>query len=308
MLRHPALRNGLSIAISLIFIALVQHYYGWQTILAPWRDQPWHVIAGLMMMATCTLLLRAWRLYDYFRAELHGYFPACAKLMILHNLFNILLPMRTGELSFPLLMQNYFHISAHRSVPVLLWFRILDLHTVLALGLLAFGWQYWSPAFTALLILLWLPLPIVIAVIGARLGKITPDPEMRRWRRIFLAALAHLPRSRRHLARDWLWTGLNWLTKFMIFAWVVQLFLPVNSATALAGAIAGDLTAVLPIHGIAGSGTYEAGVMGGLSLFGIAPSQSLQAAINLHLFILATTLIAAAVVYPWRVRKITTPT
>jgi len=69
----------------------------------------------------------------------------------------------------------------------------------------------------------------------------------------------------------------------------------VSYRAALFGAIAGDLTSVLPIHGVAGAGTYEAGVMAGLLPYGVAPQPALAAAVNLHLFLLGTTLAGGAV-------------
>ncbi|MGB2680474.1 MAG: UPF0104 family protein, partial [Candidatus Competibacter sp.] len=47
-----------------------------------------------------------------------------------------------------------------------------------------------------------------------------------------------------------------------------------------------DLTSVLPVHGIAGAGTYEAGVVAALIPFGIEAKVALAAAVNLHLFVL----------------------
>ena len=55
------------------------------------------------------------------------------------------------------------------------------------------------------------------------------------------------------------------------------------------GATVGDLTSVLPFHGIAGAGTYEAGVVAGLAPYGLTPESALPLAVNLHLFILASS-------------------
>lgn len=300
-LRHRWFRLGISAAISLLFVLLVEHFLGWRNILAPWRGQPWHVLFLLLALAAATLLLRTWRLYDYFRSELRGRFAACAKLTILNNMYNILLPMRSGELSFPLLMQRYFAIGAQRSLPVLLWFRLLDLHTVLALGIVTVAWQFWPPPLVALAAALWLPLPALFPAANAWLQQRARASDG--WRRLLLDALNHLPNSYRHLARDWLWTWLNWTIKFMVFAWVLSLFLPLSPGAALSGAIAGDLTSVLPVHGFAGTGTYEAGVVAGLALYPLSAQQALQGAINLHLFILGNTLLAALLTWPLPVAK-----
>jgi hypothetical protein len=57
--------------------------------------------------------------------------------------------------------------------------------------------------------------------------------------------------------------------------------------------VAGELTSVLPIHGIAGAGTYEAGVVLVLSPLGVATDNALIAAADLHLFLLGFSLLVA---------------
>ena len=75
---------------------------------------------------------------------------------------------------------------------------------------------------------------------------------------------------------------------------VLRLFLPMPVAAAVWGAMAGDLTSILPVHGVAGAGTYEAGVVAGLLPFGVAAQPALQAAVNLHIFLLGATLLGGA--------------
>ncbi len=58
-------------------------------------------------------------------------------MVLLHNLFNNLLPMRAGELSLPLLMKRYFGVRRAETVGALLWFRFLDLLTLSLIGVAA---------------------------------------------------------------------------------------------------------------------------------------------------------------------------
>ena len=107
------------------------------------------------------LSLPGWVYHDpeYFRVEMAGRFTLCTKLMLQHNLFNNLLPMRTGELSFPVLMARYFAVPALRSVPALLWFRLMDLHSLGIFALAAFQGRGWPMALSLPVLVLWLPLP-----------------------------------------------------------------------------------------------------------------------------------------------------
>ncbi len=82
---------------------------------------------------------------------------------------------------------------------------------------------------------------------------------------------------------------------------VVPMYNEVENAAplldAVAGALVGELAGVLPIQGPANFGTYEAGVWAGASLYG-GPSLKVAApAVALHLFSLATAVIAGAIAY-----------
>ena len=65
------------------------------------------------------------------------------------------------------------------------------------------------------------------------------------------------------------------------------------------GAIGGDLSTVLPLHAPGGFGTYEAGAMALLvpASAGADAGPLLAAAVNLHLLVLTTALIAGAVAW-----------
>lgn len=92
------------------------------------------------------------------------------------------------------------------------------------------------------------------------------------------------------------WTWANWLIKLLTLAWVLSHVAQLGLAAALAGAIGGDLTTVLPIHAPGGFGTFEAGVVLALQPFGLDATSALAAAVNLHLFVLGSSLLAALMV------------
>jgi uncharacterized membrane protein YbhN (UPF0104 family) len=48
---------------------------------------------------------------------------------------------------------------------------------------------------------------------------------------------------------------------------------------------------VLPVHGLAGAGTYEGAMVAALALSGAAPDIALLAAVNVHLLLLGTSLL-----------------
>ena len=288
-------RLWFGLAVLVLVIAGVQWLIGWNQLLMLWRSISPAALALAALSTLGSYAVRALRLYDYFLPATHGGFVACLKLTLLHNLFNNLLPMRTGEVSFPVLMTRYFATPLAGSLAALLWFRLMDLHALAAVALLAVGGRWLDVGWAGLLTAVWLGLPwwsfrLQAAPALARLGQRLPA----RWRERLVRARAGLPQTPTAFWRAWLWTQLNWLVKLAVFAWILRLFAPMPGAAAVMGAIGGDLTSVLPVHGVAGAGTYEAGVVAALTPFDIPTAAALAAAVNLHLFMLGLSLLGGA--------------
>jgi uncharacterized membrane protein YbhN (UPF0104 family) len=284
-----SIQKIVSLTLFVGLVILVQHYYGWAELLIPWQHLSGISLLVALVLVGISNLLRAVRVNDYFLTVTTRQFPQCLKVVLQHHFLNNLLPMRTGELSFPLFMSRYLEIPVQRSVPALAWFRFLDLHTIIGLGALVaahhFFSSWWLPS---LLLLLWLGFPIcmirmtgkVEAAISGKPGKLVSQLH---------TLLSGLPQSRDVFYRSWLWTLINWIVKLSVFAWLMGQFGEVSFHAAWAGATLGDLTSVLPFHGIAGAGTYEAGVVAALASYGLSPETALPLAVNLHLFILASS-------------------
>jgi uncharacterized membrane protein YbhN (UPF0104 family) len=203
------------------------------------------------------------------------------------------MPMRSGELSFPLLMKRYFAVDYAHSVPVLLWFRLLDLHTILLIGGIVLLGNRWHWAATSIVALLWLALPYMAFAARGALQAMVAKVPIRRVSAILVKAFDGLPRTQSTFWRSWLLTWLNWLVKLVVLAWVLTQFVDVGSSAALLAAIGGELTSAL-FHAPGGVGTYEAGIVAVLVPFGIAAKPALNAAVNAHLFVLGAALASAA--------------
>jgi uncharacterized membrane protein YbhN (UPF0104 family) len=283
-------------------VIAVQIYYGWGRVLAPWLSVAPGALLATLILTFISYALRSLRVYDYFHTQLRGRFMLCFKLTLQHNLLNNLLPMRTGEISFPVLMARYFDVSATTSVPVLFWFRLMDLHALVAIALLFAGDAWLAQGYVLPVTLLWIALPL--AAFRAHRGLSRKfSTESQGTKQFIVKILASLPQTRREFWRAWLWTWINWVVKLGVFAWVFQLFAPVSWPIAGLAAIAGDITSVLPFHGVAGAGTYEAGIVAALLPFNVLPEIALTAAVNLHLFLLGSTVLGGlvAVFLPGRI-------
>lgn len=279
--------------IGLVFVVFVEWLVGWARLLQPWRELPPAWIGAAALLVVLTHAARAMRVHDYFGAPVHGRRRACMRLVLRHNLFNNLLPMRSGELAFPVLMARQFGVGAGVSVPGLLWFRVLDLHSVLLFALPALLAHVPATAVAAAAI--WLAVPWLLRRYARR--ALPYAARAGRVGRLLARGLDGVPATARVFWRTYAWTLANWGLKLAVFAWVITLFVPLGFAPAVLGAIGGELTSVLPIHGMAGMGTYEAGVVAALAPSGIAVAALVAAAVNLHLFLLGVTLVAGALAF-----------
>jgi uncharacterized membrane protein YbhN (UPF0104 family) len=289
-------RLQFSILVFLGLIAAVQYEFGWETVLAPWRQLPLKGITVAVLLVFLSYLVRTVRLVAFFAVELRGRFPAALRVNLIHNLWNNLVPT-LGELSFPILMQRYFIISLARSLPALLWFRLLDLYVVFLLALVSLmvsRGSWWLAALVTFLLTLAISLiyrwsPTTIGYFEHKF-KGTLRHKLSEIRKA-------LPTSWRLLLLSSWWTLVNWALKLVVFAWIIQQLVAIDFWQALFGAIGGELTVVLPIYSIAGAGTYETGVVVALMPADVAPQEALKAAVNLHLFLLSCTLLSGFLSY-----------
>ena len=270
-------------------IVWVQREVGWSQLLAPWLDLPLGKLLLLLLLTAASYLLRAVRIYDYSYRLLQGAFPATLRLTLLHNALNNFLPMRLGELAFPILMKRYFRQGYLASGVTLLWIRALDLHL---LGLVALIFWFWTSGESWWA---WLTLPWMTLVPGLYFGH----GLARRWvvgrqgRLLGLVAkvLDQVPDSAGQFLRIWIWTALSWGCKILAYTAVVLHFSPLDLGRAVLGTVGAELSSVLPVHGVAGAGTYELAMSAVLLPLGIDLANILKAAVNLHLYLLGASLL-----------------
>ncbi len=283
------LKNSLIWLLFFAFVVGVEAYWGWGALLAPWKNLSSLSVVAAILLFLLSYQIRTWRLYDYFLPQTKGHWIAALRLMLLHNILNNLLPARSGEISFPVLMKRYFSVDYIHSIPALLWFRLLDLHTLLSIGVIAWATTgvinhsfIYSP-----LILLWLLLPYLFYSLKNRIRKTITH-------RFMLKILDGLPQNSVKFWHNWLLTWLNWSIKLMVLAWLLAQFLSVDSAYLFSSVIAGELSSVLPFHAPAGVGTYEAGMVAPL-LAVIDANTAAKAAINVHLFMLLSSVLGGLI-------------
>ena len=244
--------------------------------------------------------MRAHRIQDYFPRETKGRFLRLFRVTQVHNILNIMLPFRTGETSFPLLMRSEFGVPLAHGTSALLVLRLLDLHALLAaagIGLVAQA-GHGAAAWLAWLAFLLAPLA---AVSVARAGCFRQGAGVcRQGLRGLSTRLATAFRETSAIfLRAWALTAINWGVKILVLAWVLGLMGVGPVAARFGGALGGELSSVLPVHAPAGVGTYPAGIAAGAAAFGAdRGAASLEhlarAAINAHLLTVVAALAGLA--------------
>jgi hypothetical protein len=288
----------LTVAIVVVYGLFIQWVWGWGSVLTLWQEAGLGSALLALAALLATYVLRTWRIYDYFPQETAGSFGPLMRLVQVHNLLNIMLPFRSGEASFPLLMKREFGLSLARGTAALFVMRLFDLHALLAAAGTGLALQHGQPwAWALWLVFLVSPavafalrrhaLELAAKVLPARAGRLLAEVE------------AGLPVDAPAFLRAWTATLINWFTKIAVLAWVLGLLGKLPVAPSFGGALGGELSSVLPVHAPAGVGTYPAGISAGAIAFGAQatglPVEELgQAAVNTHLLVIVSSLIGTA--------------
>jgi len=221
------------------------------------------------------------------------------RVILMHNAAVNLLPMRAGELSFPWLASRELGLPLARAVACLMWMRLQDLVVLLLLGVALWPGPTWMQRVAALGLILmawWLGrwfLARWFAQHSAQSHEASTGLSALLQRlRVALLEPAH------HRPAAWVLTLANWSLKLAAGASLLAAISTAPWLTSWAGALGGELAAIVPLQGPAGFGTYEAGVWAGMAT-DLAPqspalAQAVGAALALHVCFLMCAVLAGA--------------
>ncbi len=282
----------------IVAVSLTLALFAWLLADGRWRafiEVLQRISPGMLAIALVGLftsyLLRALRVFDEFRRDGAARFIPCLRIVLIHNAMVNIIPFRGGEAAFPLLLRQAFGTPLTRALASLFWFRLQDAFVVMAIAAMVWPGLPLPVRFVAvafLVLVAWaLPRwanrtrPVATADRGPLLAKVE---------KVRLA----FAESTRHARLGWLWTIANWMVKLAVQAWLLAKLLVAPLAVGSAGVLGAELASILPVQGVAGFGTYEAGASAAMLPHGIMLEQGLKAALVLHLVVIGSALSAGA--------------
>lgn len=203
-------------------------------------------------------------------------FKKLFKLTVYNTFFNIILPFRTGEVSFfYILKKEGVHIVDSTMSFVVT--RIFDGLSLLAIFTLSY-FIFIGKELIGIILFFLIPfsfylLIFVIKFIKHEKFKLYTDSKLK-----FT-----------NLLQVYFLSIVTLIFKFSAFYFILPKEVNINIFQSILASSSADLTTVLPIHGIAGIGTYEAGYSGILILLNIPYNLSISLSILVHTFILLSS-------------------
>ncbi len=269
--------RGLSILLALMLLFWLFHDKRNLEALYGVMSLSWPVVLAVVFTQTLSYLCRAGRLFSQFERRIALGFLGYLRISLIHNMSVNVIPFRGGEITLPLMLQRA-GLSLTEAIATLIWLRIQDLFVLLMLA--AWLWPGLPivarlAAFLAIILIIF-----VIRVLVHRGGLPIPrtlreHPKLAIW---VNGAGQVIDAS----TTSWLWSVSNWIGKLSGLAILLSALTDLTFHVSAGGVLGGELSALLPIQGVAGFGTYEAGVAFLLHLGDANWPQLFAAAFALH--------------------------
>ena len=260
-----------SLVITIAFIVLFEKFIGFESFFNLFKQVSVYQFIIAFFFYFLSYLVRTYRWS--FTLDLKE-FGKLYKLTVYNTFFNIILPFRTGEVSFfYLLKKEGVHLVD--STMSFLVTRIFD-----GLGLIAvFAFSYFTfkgLLYLGLISFFIAPLSFYIFIFILQFIKHEKIKSYNKDKLRFS-----------NLAYVYLLSVLTFILKFTAFYFIIPTNIDISFFQTILASATADLTTILPVHGIAGIGTYESGYAGSLIfLFTIDKNIAFLLSFLVHAFIL----------------------
>jgi hypothetical protein len=259
------------------------------------RASPLPVLAAFALVALVQWL-RAWRFAVMITGRLSFPDATLTRIAFQLNFWNFVLPLRLGELSFPVLMRRRLGYGLLHAGGVLLLARLFDLATVGAILLCAAATLDAWPGVGRILLMVG-ALGLGLAPLGLLIGGLALRPRLASLPGIgaiaerLTAGLDAVGGYRVGLIAVGLSLGI-WLVLGVAAILVANAVVAtVSPAAAMLGAAAGNVAFALPINGIAGIGPPQAAWVAGTTYVGVPWDDAVVSALALHAVVLANAVV-----------------
>lgn len=278
--RVSRIRSAAALALPLALGAVLIAVAPWAALREAVAAASGATLGAVFLLLAASHGLRAGRLYALLGRP-PGQWRVVLDISLAHTAWNHLLPARAGELALPLLLRQRLGHRWQEGAGLLVVLRALD--AALLLGLATLVLLPLPPALKGFLLAAGAAL--LVAALGRAprwLGRLPA-----RWRPVL-----DWPSDWRFNAAQVLYTALGWSAKLAAL-WMLGQGLDAAAAVRMAAITAGELSSVLPVHGVAGLGTYEAAFVAPLVAAGVALEAALVHALLAHAALLFTSLLLA---------------
>lgn len=217
-----------------------------------------------------------------------------------HFFLNKVLPARTGELSLPLLFKKFSNVSLTDGFGALLFFRFLDLFSVISLFSISLIFVdtehlnsplviFISAAVLLAMLLFWSKLTASIGITRAIVARVQWN-KLERIRAKIEKLLDHIllykqTKNSAFLAGVLALSIANWLLTYLFFFSIILAFhLDYNFIQVIFASTISNFTFILPISTVGSFGTFEAGWAIGFMLLGMTVEMAVPIGLFTNVF------------------------
>ena len=283
----------ISVVILAIFVGFLVYYIDFKEFIKHLKDVNISLLILIVPVQLLVYLLRAIRFELILEKKGVLMYSAVSAV---HGFFNKIMPIRSGELSLPLLFKRYNKVSYAKGTSALIMVRVLDLFAVLflfALSLLFISvknidhFLLTGIAFfiLGLLVFVWIKLNLILKLISSALERSHIRLLNRFKERIllFIGQVSEYRKSRVNsfIIKLFVVSVATWLLTYFAFLLLLLsfdlsfTFMEVIFATTFV-----SFSTLIPVSAVGGFGTYEAGWALGYVILGM----SLDLAVPMGLF------------------------
>ncbi|WP_456465395.1 lysylphosphatidylglycerol synthase transmembrane domain-containing protein [Persephonella sp.] len=211
-------------------------------------------------------------------------FKKLFKITAFNTVFNIFLPFRTGELSFFYMLKKE-NIPFSESAVSFFSVRVFDAISLFSV----FG--------ITLFLFLNKPVLSIIVFISAPFSFFIFQFLLRYIKHEKVQEFGKTTLNFKNISVLYLLSIFTFFLKFTAFYLILPKGIKLSFVESFLASSSGDITTILPIHGIAGIGTYEGGFAGILILLGIDKQTALLSSVFVHIFMLVGAALIAGFSY-----------